>query len=536
MIAKNEGREKGGRMNDLAREALDTSLDSEKIEISQETVQYIFEKLSITEQEYREALEIGKKLWEECSVQYSASCIEAHGAFFGDIWPPGEHGLPKLDLYSALCIALPPDVLLALAESEAFSDTFIQHLEHIQNQQNTGENASFKIYYEQAKKVVLGLIATGLEFHVENFTAAGEKNFWTFLIDFIQNLKKYEAFQTPETESLTRVTAHLPFMIAKDRKVHDEESFRETVFDNIDIDALKQILQSKKIPLKNIDTRIKEIIQTFWNIERGFVDSQGVLRLHFEMFFLGYLDERASNSFESEEDRMIARELSKNMSVTTWKKQIQQMKQAYGVTQYTLHAAPLGQFLGEGKIDHQEYTMLQESLLELGTFAQEQKVVIQIETQGLTQEQWRVLFQDEKLQELWCGDNTEYGLGITVDLVHVWGEQAKDGDIRPDFDFWSEHLGKVTEVHVSNSGETEQGAPFVNDAHEGYSNPEGEVPGKSFLQEVVERNKILKEQKKRTIVVVQEATMTIEDPKTLYEDIKPKEGSSVAASSARKAE
>lgn len=364
-----------------------------------------------------------------------------------------------------------------------------------------------------AKSVFLAMQAgCGLELHCEGDDAAIAFADWKTFID---------AHKEIGGSRRGRVTAHLPFAWMK--AIPGEN------------DLIEKVGGALGLNLAVGDDR--EALEFIFGIERGMkLPAAGEHFYNFEMFFLsGHLDQKIMQQlalkFPHPDKRVDMaqklRGISAKYAKYIYEGQIAQMKQDFGITEYTFHPGPLG-----GWLKPEEFEFFKTNLAEVLQFTTTQGVRLQIESQALSTQQWVELFNDQRF----IAYRDRQALGVTVDLVHIEGERqkftclqenpqlavefgvsAEEFGARPDMNFWFAKMDEswVKEFHLTASAPTtmegmvnSKGA--VLDNHLQIADQRGIVPWFAETLEYVSAFNLARE-KKDWIILVQEATLDLED-------------------------
>ncbi len=390
----------------------------------------------------------------------------------------------------------------------------------------------------KAKNAILGAMVAGLELHVEDFRDSESAEYWDGIIELWQLLHN-------ESGVKLNITAHNPFMWGKN-SLEDAAGLLNTIKAELPEGFTKHL--GEMIPALNheqIETLLEESSQVLFEVPREYPKGSG--NYNFEMGFpsgfLGGTTEKQIKTFsedpqEREYLHIALAEMTSAVTMENWKRQIEQMRDEYGIRRYTFHMAPIGARLDEG-----EFQRLKQNLKEYAEFARKKQVIVQMETQGISQRQYEELFDDPELSILKAEPGEIGGWAITLDLAHmdieeVWNPSQPKGQEKPTSKFWEEKVdeGWVTEIHVSakpmsranvfNNADThwrigdDIGGRTVEigDGEAGYET-EVFVPGFTVLpsQEGGERplllEKVLKRQESHpdSITIAQEANASIAD-------------------------
>lgn len=467
--------------------------------------QCLIRELGISKKEIEDAREERHELKEKYGIIFGASQID--NWYLHGVWKAFEHGtderypglekfpMTKIDPISWIYPFLPEDVR-RFAPGEVrhvFSEEVVKYFN-----ENPEECKAALLPY--AKQIVLSLMTEDSVFEIHPETDLGgrksEANIdaWNHFISLFRYLasqksgeesKPFSLRETPAKESKFHESAHCTFAVVKD-EAHKQ-------------DFLDRLVQIAKAGGETLDYTDVLAAEAFWDAERGF-EKDGIHYMNFEMFFMsGYLDPIVRNEIHKKvvawingksglpppTEEQIAKtkaawvekltKLSKTYAYNLHLEQITWMRERYGIKEFTIHAGPLG-----GSINQEEFGNFKTNLITLLFELKRQgknDVVLQAETQGMTENQWNDLFEDEDLYDLW-GNR----LGVTLDLVHVESENEKFLTItelrslgqldaldlvheldplntygkKPRLEYWLEKIGKgiVKEVHASKTSPT----------------------------------------------------------------------------------
>ena len=505
-------------------------------------VDHLCKELEITTTEYQQALETKRKLAEE-GIFCLASQLDGYKDF-EHTWLPGPDNLPKISPIDVLGPFLPENVLEEGIKRGVFAQYVISQIRFMQGAEGIEKEEVEKlteILKEKAKQVVLGLLAEGevsrkmgIELHCETDKGALNPEHWDYVLTIyrlLANAHLYRDFDPFESEGIqlppnpeNMETAHLAFMWITNGETEKEQRFYQRIERRLQ-EAKQE--EPELIPWDPNDLITHKALQLFWQAPKG-VEINGQQYMKFSMFFpsgeippsMRAFAEQADFIESNQEMRAVlerAGEISASYSVHLFKEQMKFMQERYGITHFTCHAVPLA-----GTLHRAEFQRLNENLLNLAKFCQENDLRLAVETQGLTETQYENLFNAPDLKNFWGKT-----LGITVDLVHVAAENRVLPD-RPPLEYWLQKIkkGVVFEIHVSASEEAhpEQYAQkgFVPDAHVGIktADPKLIVPGlEETVKAVVAYNKTAIEQGRSGIVIAQEATLTQLDIEELAEQL-----------------
>ncbi|HDQ88799.1 MAG TPA: hypothetical protein ENN92_01470 [candidate division WWE3 bacterium] len=314
-----------------------------------------------------------------------------------------------------------------------------------------------------ARNAILGIMVTGLELHAEDFRDSKAADYWEGIIELWQLLHD-------KSGTKLNITAHNPFMWGKNT-FENADDFLATL--NRELPAgFKEHLNRTfpELDANQIESLVERSAKILFDTPREYPLGSG--NFNFEMSFpSGYLDQKIraqveQDSQDSDKLLKVLAEITSCITIENWKKQIEQMLKEYDVRRFTFHMAPIG-----AELDAEEFERLKVTLKKYAQFARKTNVIVQMETQGISQTQYEELFEDPELSNLRAIPGETGGWSITLDLAHMdieetWNVTQKEKN-KPTTEFWEARIkeGWVTEIHVSAKPESKSTDHFPKDTH-----------------------------------------------------------------------
>lgn len=336
----------------------------------------------------------------------------------------------------------------------------------------------------KAKNMVLGMLAGGMEFQAQDFRSSRDNKGWRTAVEFLVRLHQ-------ESQIPFRISMHNPFLWAKNT-IESPDEFGHLIIQEIGPNFFSDM--AAKFPEKTGEQiqGLMTIASTIlYKTLREYPQESG--NFNFEtMFPSGYLDVKIREQidklpkeiledFSQDEILKFLAEVGVMVTLNSWKTQVREMYENYGVKRFTFHGAPIG-----AELTDKEFIQLRDSLIEYATFAREKGILVQLETQGLSKEQYEGLFGDPRLEELRGKPGETGGWSITLDVSHMDIEEAQNPHLspkqqKPTQNYWAQKIkeGWVTEVHLISKPESvseDKGA--IKDTHWGISSDIGGATAK----------------------------------------------------------